>query len=115
MLFRSLLTIVIVAAFARVVLFAVHRGYLPQPFFYAPSDTFADWFNPSHWARVSGTYGTYASLYPPLSFVLLRILGLDRCYDHSAVDYTSVVERSKLILDTRNALKGFRSPKIVRL
>ena len=35
--------------------------------------------------------------------------------DHSAVDYTSVVERSKLILDTRNALKGFRSPNIVRL
>jgi UDP-N-acetyl-D-glucosamine dehydrogenase len=35
--------------------------------------------------------------------------------DHSAVDYTSVVERSKLIVDTRNALKGFRSPKIVRL
>jgi len=35
--------------------------------------------------------------------------------DHSAVDYTSVVERSKLILDTRNALKGFRSPQIVRL
>jgi hypothetical protein len=26
-----------------------------------------------------------------------------------------VVERSKLIVDTRNALKGFRSPKIVRL
>jgi UDP-N-acetyl-D-glucosamine dehydrogenase len=35
--------------------------------------------------------------------------------DHSAVDYTSVVEHSKLIVDTRNALKGFRSPKIVRL
>jgi UDP-N-acetyl-D-glucosamine dehydrogenase len=35
--------------------------------------------------------------------------------DHSAVDYTSVVERSKLIVDTRNALKGFKSPKIVRL
>jgi UDP-N-acetyl-D-glucosamine dehydrogenase len=35
--------------------------------------------------------------------------------DHSAVDYTAVVERSKLIVDTRNALKGFRSPKIVRL
>ncbi len=35
--------------------------------------------------------------------------------DHSAVDYSSVVERSKLILDTRNALKGFRSPNIVRL
>ena len=35
--------------------------------------------------------------------------------DHTAVDYTAVVERSKLIVDTRNALKGFRSPKIVRL
>jgi UDP-N-acetyl-D-glucosamine dehydrogenase len=35
--------------------------------------------------------------------------------DHSAVDYTAVVEHSKLIVDTRNALKGFRSPKIVRL
>ena len=35
--------------------------------------------------------------------------------DHSAFDYTPIVERSKLILDTRNALKGFRSPNIVRL
>ncbi|HMJ62476.1 MAG TPA: nucleotide sugar dehydrogenase [Bryobacteraceae bacterium] len=35
--------------------------------------------------------------------------------DHTAVDYTAVVERSKLIVDTRNALKGFRSPKIIRL
>ncbi len=35
--------------------------------------------------------------------------------DHSGVDYKTVVERSKLIVDTRNALKGFRSEKIVRL
>ena len=35
--------------------------------------------------------------------------------DHSGVDYRSVVDRSKLIVDTRNALKGFRSDKIVRL
>ncbi|HEX4749927.1 MAG TPA: nucleotide sugar dehydrogenase [Bryobacteraceae bacterium] len=35
--------------------------------------------------------------------------------DHTGVDYASVVERSKLIVDTRNALKGFRSEKIVRL
>jgi UDP-N-acetyl-D-glucosamine dehydrogenase len=35
--------------------------------------------------------------------------------DHSAVDYGGVVEHSKLIVDTRNALKGFRSQKIVRL
>jgi UDP-N-acetyl-D-glucosamine dehydrogenase len=35
--------------------------------------------------------------------------------DHSNVDYAAVVERSKLIVDTRNALKRFRSDKIVRL
>jgi UDP-N-acetyl-D-glucosamine dehydrogenase len=35
--------------------------------------------------------------------------------DHSSVDYAAVVERSRLIVDTRNALKSFRSDKIVRL
>jgi UDP-N-acetyl-D-glucosamine dehydrogenase len=35
--------------------------------------------------------------------------------DHTGVDYASVVERSRLIVDTRNALKSFRSNKIVRL
>jgi UDP-N-acetyl-D-glucosamine dehydrogenase len=35
--------------------------------------------------------------------------------DHTRVDYAAVVEHSKLIVDTRNALKGFRSEKIVRL
>ncbi len=35
--------------------------------------------------------------------------------DHSGIDYSSVIERSKLIVDTRNALKGYRSDKIVRL
>ena len=35
--------------------------------------------------------------------------------DHTGVDYRSIIERAKLIVDTRNALKGFRSEKIVRL
>ncbi|HEX4167136.1 MAG TPA: nucleotide sugar dehydrogenase [Bryobacteraceae bacterium] len=35
--------------------------------------------------------------------------------DHTGIDYRAVVDRSKLIVDTRNALKGFRSEKIVRL
>ncbi len=35
--------------------------------------------------------------------------------DHKAFDYAGLVERSKLIVDTRNALKGYRSEKIVRL
>jgi len=35
--------------------------------------------------------------------------------DHSAFDYPALVERAQLVLDTRNALKGFVSPKVVRL
>jgi UDP-N-acetyl-D-glucosamine dehydrogenase len=35
--------------------------------------------------------------------------------NHSAFDYAGLVKRAKLIVDTRNALKGYRSEKIVRL
>lgn len=35
--------------------------------------------------------------------------------DHSAFDYKELVDRATLIVDTRNALKGFKSDKIVRL
>ena len=35
--------------------------------------------------------------------------------DHSAFDYAGLLERSRVIVDTRNALKGLSSPKIVRL
>jgi UDP-N-acetyl-D-glucosamine dehydrogenase len=35
--------------------------------------------------------------------------------DHSGFDYAGLVERAPLIVDSRNALKAFRSPKIVRL
>jgi UDP-N-acetyl-D-glucosamine dehydrogenase len=35
--------------------------------------------------------------------------------DHSAFDYQALVRNSRLVVDTRNALKGFDSNKIVRL
>ena len=35
--------------------------------------------------------------------------------DHTKFDYALVLEKAKLIVDTRNALKGIRSDKIVRL
>ena len=35
--------------------------------------------------------------------------------NHSAFDYAGLLERSRLIVDTRNALKGMASEKIVRL
>jgi UDP-N-acetyl-D-glucosamine dehydrogenase len=35
--------------------------------------------------------------------------------DHSAFDYAGLLERARLIVDTRNAMKGLSSEKIVRL
>ncbi len=35
--------------------------------------------------------------------------------DHKTLDYTDVLNRVQLIVDTRNALKGKKSPKLVRL
>jgi UDP-N-acetyl-D-glucosamine dehydrogenase len=35
--------------------------------------------------------------------------------DHSSFDYKALVDQARLIVDTRNALKGVKSPKIVRL
>ncbi len=35
--------------------------------------------------------------------------------DHAKVDYKPIVERARLVVDTRNALKGMTSDKIVRL
>ncbi len=35
--------------------------------------------------------------------------------DHTGVDYVAIVDKAKLIVDTRNALKGKHSPKVVRL
>lgn len=35
--------------------------------------------------------------------------------DHSNFDYAKLLESAKLIVDTRNAMKGMESPKIVRL
>jgi UDP-N-acetyl-D-glucosamine dehydrogenase len=35
--------------------------------------------------------------------------------DHKGFDYSKILEKARLIVDTRNALKGFTSEKIVRL
>jgi len=35
--------------------------------------------------------------------------------DHSSVDYQAVVRDAQLVVDTRNALRGIASDKIIRL
>ncbi len=56
------------------------RGYLPQPFFYDPYDIWMDWFNVADWAHDPGMYDTFGTIYPPLSFVFLKLISLPGCY-----------------------------------
>jgi len=55
-------------------------AYLPQPFFYSPDDLWADWFNTAYFAYDPGTYDAWQTIYPPLSFVFLRLFTTPRCY-----------------------------------
>lgn len=78
-----LLLLAILAAVANVAQIFLTKGYLPQPFIWDPQDTFMDWFNPAYWANHEGAYSVWRSIYPPLSFMLLRVLSIPRCYASS--------------------------------
>ena len=66
------------------------NSYLPPPFFYEPSDTYADWFNTAFWSRDPGTYDVWKSVYLPLSFVFLRAVSISSCYsDRRAYDFSA--------------------------
>jgi hypothetical protein len=71
--------LVVLMALRGVIYFAMN-GYLPEPFFYESSDTWMDWFNTAWWAHNKGIYDSWASIYPPISFVILRVLGISHCY-----------------------------------
>lgn len=55
-------------------------SYLPQPYFYVPEDTWMDWFNTAYWAHQPGAYDSWKTIYPPLSFVVLKPLTWGACY-----------------------------------
>lgn len=76
----------VVAGIAWCIGYLFINHYLPQPFLYDKSDTFGDWFNTATWARDNGVYDSWSSVYPPLSFVFLRLVGVDRCYSTPSID-----------------------------
>jgi UDP-N-acetyl-D-glucosamine dehydrogenase len=71
--------------------------------------TFSDPF--VHHIQINGTRLEAQEVFPSVETADCVVI----VTDHTKVDYASVVKRAKLILDTRNALKGFRSDNIVRL
>ena len=72
--------LVVFASVVHTAWFVYVYSYLPSPYFWEPGDVYADWFNTAYWARNEGTYDVWATLYPPLSFVLLQWMGIDECY-----------------------------------
>lgn len=71
----------ILLSIARTLWFLLTFKYLPPPYFYEPGDVHGDWFNTAFWARhPDGAFDTWTTLYPPLSFVILRFLGINSCY-----------------------------------
>ena len=75
-----IMALIIIASVIYTACFLYINSYLPQPFFFEPNDLYADWFNTAYWARDTGTYDVWTTLYPPLSFVFLRLVTLDSCY-----------------------------------
>lgn len=71
---------IIVIAIIYTIGYLFNNNYLPFTFFYEPDDLFADWFNTAYWAYDPGSYDTWTTLYPPLSFVFLRALTNGTCY-----------------------------------
>lgn len=77
---EPLLALIVAGGMIRVLVYLWLNGYLPQPYFYDPADTWMDWFNTGDWGRDPGTYDSWGSVYPPLTFVFLKIFGLPQCY-----------------------------------
>lgn len=70
----------IAAAIGYTIWFFFTYDYLPQPFFYEPSGTWMDWYSLTRWAHMEGAYDTEGSIYPPLTFVLMKIFTVPHCY-----------------------------------
>ncbi len=64
----------IAAGFLYYIYYLMKNGYLPSPFVYDKSDTFMDLFNVLYWAYDNGRYTDWGSVYPPLSFFILRLV-----------------------------------------
>ena len=63
-----------------------YQGWVPAPFVFDINDTFMDWFHTAKYAHNPGAYDVWRSVYPPISFVFLRLVSDPRCYGTSPFD-----------------------------
>ena len=77
--------------------FLYANGYLPPPFFFDSSNTFMDLFNPMYWVYDDGRYTDWKSVYPPLNFVILKLLNI-AFMGHTNGDPEFMRENSSLLI-----------------
>lgn len=77
---EALLTLLVLAGVAWTMARFANDAMLPQPFVFDAKDTFMDWFNTAWWAHNPGAYDKWLSVYPPVSFIFLRLFSSSRCY-----------------------------------
>lgn len=75
----------VLLSFGNVVVHFVQSGFLAQPFLFIQDDTLMDWFNPAFWSWRAGAYEVWKTVYPPLSFVMLKFTTLPQCYVDSPI------------------------------
>jgi len=74
-----------IIGFLSYLLIYANKAYLPSPFFYDKNDTFMDLINPLWWAIHGSAYTEWHSVYPPLNFLILKLLNLITLGEH--IDY----------------------------
>jgi len=75
-----LFVVLILAGLINTAHFFVEYGFLLAPYFYEPNGTFTDWFSLTFWAHHPGAYDVERSIYPPLSFLIMRLFSDSACY-----------------------------------
>ncbi|MEO8812697.1 MAG: hypothetical protein ABI376_07280, partial [Caulobacteraceae bacterium] len=79
------MAVAVLAAFALVAWRFARDGYLPQPFHYDVAGSLMDLYNTAYWANRAGAYEVWHAIYPPLSFVFLRLASIHACYGADGV------------------------------
>jgi hypothetical protein len=72
--------LLLIAGFINTTWFLFNQGYLPQPYFYGSQSLFTDWTVSAYYSVNKGAYSVFQSVYPPLSFVFLRLFSVHSCY-----------------------------------
>ena len=81
-----LFILLILAGLVNAAIFFFKFGFLPQPYFYEPNGTFTDWFAIAYWAHHPGAYDIERSIYPPISFLVMRLFSNSACYQEQGLE-----------------------------